>query len=516
METANYPFLKITRERFPRVLATRRPDKNPRGDKIFGAFLPAVAVRYLLDLLQRIFKLRTCELDIDGTFDAPCPEYFLHRCLAPCVSEICSEKKYLETVEEVELLLEGKKENLLYILDREIEVLSENLEFEKAQSILQKREILDRVLTDSKWKIRLADATDVLTLKRETDEIMLYLTTLRRGKIIGQKFFVFPNDVANESNIFAGFIEDFYKFYLPKQIYVSEDFADRKTVEKNLAKRFGRKIKILAQLPEKLPPTILTARKTVEKISAGKNSRRDFDAEKIAVILQQEFLLKNLPRRIECFDVAHLAGEAIVGARVSAFEAAILKDEEIVWQFENLSETESLARSVVERLKILPSKKSLPDFILLDGGKPQIGAVGKILAATNFAKINLVGAVKPPKRHAEINYFLLENDQKILFDAQNSAHQFLKRMRDAAHALANSTHRNVHSLATIFAENSNAPRVQLLHVPLRFAERGGAAEDLQPLRSLNQAGELLYKSKKSLETGGEKYQRRSRFSRKPD
>ena len=514
MKSPNYPFLKITRERFPRVLATRRPDKNPRGDKIFGAFLPAVAVRYLLDLLQRIFKLRTCELDIDGTFDAPCPEYFLHRCLAPCVSEICSEKKYLETVEEVELLLEGKRENLLYILDREIEVLSENLEFEKAQSILQKRGILDEVLTDSKWKIRLSDATDVLTLKRETDEIMLYLTTLRRGKIIGQKFFVFPND--EEINIFAAFIEDFYKFYLPKQIYVSEDFADRKAVEKTLAKRFSGEVKILAQLPEKLPPTILRARKTVEIFQSGKNLRGDFDRKKMAEILQTEFSLKNLPRRIECFDVAHLAGKAIVGARVLAVEGEILKDEEIVWQFENLSETESLARSVVERLKILPSKKSLPDFILLDGGKPQIGAVRKILAETNFAKIKLVGAVKPPKRHAEIDYFLSEDGTKILFDAQNIAHQFLKRVRDETHSLANSTHRNVHSLATIFSENSNAPQVQLLHVPIRFTERGGAAEDLQPLRALNQAGELLYKSKKSIEADGEKYQRRSRFSRKPD
>lgn len=516
MEQPNYPFLKITRERFPRLLATRRPDKNLQNDKIFGAFLPVVAVRYLFDLIQRIFRLRTCELDIDGSFDAPCPEYFLHRCLAPCVREICDEKKYAEAVEEVELFLEGRKENLFHVLDREIEVLSRNLEFEKARQVLRKRKIIDRVLTDSKWKIHLFDATDVLTAKRAADEINLYLTTLRRGKIIGQKFFVFPADAKTEPDIFASFIENFYEFYAPKQIYVSHDFERRKMVEKTLVKRFGRKIKILAALPENLPPAVFTARKIAEIFRGNKNLRRDFDAEEISAILQNEFSLKNLPHRIECFDVAHLAGEAIVGARVLAVDGEILKDREIVWQFENLSETASLAQSVSERLKILPSRNHLPAFILLDGGKPQLSAVRKVLAETKFPRIKIIGAVKPPKHHTEIDYFLPENGEKVLFDKTNPAHQFLKQMRDAAHTLANSTHRTIHSLATIFAENSNAPKIQLLHVPLRFTERGGFADDLQPLRSLNQAGELIYESKKPVEIDGEKYKRRSRFSRKPD
>lgn len=513
MESPNYPFLKITRERFPRILVTRRPDKNPNDDKLFGAFLPAVAVRYLLDLLQRVFKLRSCELDIDGTFDAPCPEYFLHRCLAPCVSGLCGQEKYSQSVEEVELFLDGRKENLLYVFEQEIQAFSENLEFEKAQEILQKRKIIEEVFNSSKWKIHISDATDVLTAKREANETNLYLTTLRRGRIIGQKSFVFP---ADEIEVFPAFVEEFYKFYLPKQIYVSHDFTERKDTEKLLSKRFGRRIKIIAELPENLPPTVLTARKTVEIFQNNKPARREFDAEKIGLILQNEFQLKTAPNMIECFDVAHLAGEAIVGARILAIDFTILKDAEIVWQFENLSETESLARSVFERLKVLPSRKTLPDFILLDGGKPQIGAVRKILSNTDFAKIALVGAVKPPQRHNEIDHFWLESGAKILFDKRSTAHQFLKQLRDAAHALANSTHRTVHSLGSIFNETSSTPKVLPLHVPLRLTERGGEADDLQPLRSLNQSGELLYKTKKPLEVNGEKYKHRSRFSRKSD
>lgn len=408
----------------------------------------------------------------------------------------------------------GEKESLLDIFDKEIEVLSENLEFEKARAVSQKREIIGEVLTDSKWKIHLSGATDILTAKREKNEINLYLTTLRRGRIIGQKFFNFSAISQTESDIFAPFIETFYEFYSPKQIYVSHDFEQRKAVEKVLAKRFGRKIKIFAALSENLPPTVLTAGKTAEIFRADRNLRREFDAKKISLILQNEFLLKNAPAKIECFDVAHLAGEAIVGACVSAVDGEILKDEEIVWQFENLPETDALARSVFECLRVLPSKKFLPDFILLDGGKPQLNAVRKMLSETEFAEIILIGAVKPAKRHAEIDYFLLESGRKISFDSQNNAHQFLKQTRDAAHALANSTHRAIYSLAAIFSINPDAPKIQPLRVPLRIAERGGFADDLQPLRSLNQASELIYKSKKPIEINGEKYKRRSRFSRK--
>lgn len=515
MENPNYPFIKITREAFPRPLATRRPSG---GDKVFGAFLPAVSVRYLLDLIIRVFRLRSCELEIDGSFDAPCPEYFLHRCLAPCVAKLCNEKTYLNAVEDVELFLEGRGEIVLQHFDREIEVLSENLEFEKAKEILQKRKIIAGVLSDSKWKMRLEDATDVLTAKLENGQINFYLTTLRRGRIIGQNFFKFDlnEEINREADVFAPFIKSFYKFYLPKQIYVSHDFAAKTETEKFLHKKFGRKIKITAALPENLPPTVLTARRTAEIFQSNKNLRRDFDTGKLLGNLRSGFNLQNLPRRIECFDVAHLAGEAIVAARVLAVDLNLQNEDEIVWQFENLSETESLARGVAERLRILPSAENLPAFFLLDGGRPQISAVRKILTQTEFLNLTLVGAVKPSKRHAEIAYFLLESGARIAFDKQNAAHQFLQKMRDAAHALANSTHRSVYSLAAILAENSNAPKIRLLHVPLRITERGGFADDLQPLRALNQAGELLYKSRKPPEISGEKYKRRSRFRRKID
>lgn len=114
MENPNYPFLKLTLdEKFPRLLITRRPEYKTPEQNIYGAFLPVGMARRLLDLLQRKFRLHPCELDIQGNFDAPCPEYFLHRCLAPCVERICDRMTYLDTVEIVHLILSRQSEAAL-------------------------------------------------------------------------------------------------------------------------------------------------------------------------------------------------------------------------------------------------------------------------------------------------------------------------------------------------------------------------------------------------------------------
>ncbi|MDQ3800674.1 MAG: hypothetical protein M3384_14605, partial [Acidobacteriota bacterium] len=462
-----------------------------------------------------------CELDIDGSFDAPCPEYFLRRCLAPCVAEICDDAKYESAVEAVHLLLSGRGEELLFKIDAEIAFLAENLEFERAAEIRNIRRTISEILTDSKWQIRVEDFTDVLTAAVENGEASVHQNTLRRGKAVGGKHFVRKTEGEHyaEGAALADFIKDFYRFHLPKRIYVSHDFPARKALEKHLSKRFGRKAEIIAELPEKLPPAIFATRKRAEILLANPLSPQRRDAEKIAAELKEIFKLKNAPRKIECFDVAHLAGKEIVAARVVGKDGKSARDEQIVWQFENLSETESLAESVRERLKLLPSRADLPELILLDGGKAQLNAVRKVLPEFGLEDLPLVAAVKPPKQHGKVSHFLTGSGAaKIDFNSRSQAMNFLQKLRDEAHALSNQTHREVHSLVQIFKQRlgAGAPKVQLLLVPTSYSARDGQAGDLSPLRSLNQAGEVLFKSKKIQSATGEKHKRRSRFSRRAE
>ena len=521
MSKSHYPFLVLTTgERFPRLLVTRRPGLVGEKDTLYGAFLPETMVRRLIDLVARVFRLHPCELDIDGSFDAPCPEYFLRRCLAPCVAEICDDEKYRSAVEAVHLLLSRRADELLFKIDKEIGLFAENLEFERAAEANDIRRAISEIFTDSKWQIRVADFTDVLTANVENGEAVIHLNTLRRGKTVGGKHFVRkPPESENytEGAALAEFIKDFYRFYLPKRIYVSHDFAGRVALEKHLSKHFGKKAEIIAEMPEKLPPSILTTRKRAEILLAHPILPQQRDAEKIAAELKEIFNLKDAPRHVECFDVAHLAGKEIVAARVLARDGRLARDEDIVWQFENLSETESLAESVRERLKLLPARANLPDLILLDGGKPQLNAVKKVLQAFGLEDLPLVAVVKPPKQHDKVSHFLTNfGGAKIDFNSRSQAMNFLQKLRDEAHALSNRTHREVHSLVQIFDRrlDSGAPKVQLLLVPTRYAARSGQAEDLSPIRSLNQSGEILYKARKNQSAAGEKHKRRSRFSRK--
>ena len=489
MSESQYPFFKLTLdEKFPRLLITRRPENKLENQAIYGAFLPTGMARRMLDLLQRVFRLRPCELDIKGDFESPCPEYFLHRCLAPCVERICGRETYLETVEIVHLILSNQTELALNKIDKKIERYAEDLEFEKAAEWRDRRDIISEISNNAKWQINAATMNDVITFAEKDGHTEIQITTLRRGKSVGKLHFQTDENIAE-------FIENFYRFYAPKQIFVPDDFPERKSLEDKLNIDFGHKIKIIARMPEKLPPSVNKTNTLAAHTFKYKKGQSIGDAAELTVQIKSLFKMRRLPRRIECFDVAHLAGKEIIGSRIVAVDGVMRRDDGLVWEFENLSETAALAAAVRERLRLLPWKKELPDLLLIDGAKPQINAVIKVLEEFELKNIIVLGAVKPPKAHNQISHFLTNKSVEIAFDRSSKAMNFLQSMRDAAHTLANETHRELHSLVGIFKNNDSAPHVQYLLVPTRCAERDGEANDLSPIRSLTQAGKIILKSR---------------------
>ncbi len=491
------PFIILTTsEKFPRVLATRRPElAKKRNDSVYGAFLPTGFTRRLLDVINRVFRLRTCELDIKGDFEIPCPEFFFKRCLAPCVQKICGQAEYAEAVEMVHLLLFGQNEILLNGIRRKIEEFSEILEFEKAAEWRDNLEIFEEIFAGNKWKLDVSQMNDVITAKFENGTAKILVTTLRRGKSVGERRFQaeISANAIDESDVLPQFIAQYYRYYLPKQIFVSKDFAERKFLENCLSENFYRKLKIVAKNSEELPVSIQKTQKLASSFYAHKPDKTFAEQTEILRELKKIFFLRKMPKRIECFDVAHLAGSEIIAARVAAIEGKIEANEEMVWDFENLSETAALAEAVRDRLILLADEENFPDLIAVDGGKPQISQVQKVLDELNLKKIPLVGIVKPPNAHNQVSHFL-KGAKKINFDKRSAAMNFLQNLRDKAHELSNTTHRKMHSLVQIFetkTKDSSVPHVQHLLVPMRFTERNGNAEDLQPIRALDQSGKLL-------------------------
>ena len=493
MTESQHPFFKLTLdEKYPRLLITRRPENKLENQAVYGAFLPSGMTRRMLDVLRKLFRLRPCELDIRGDFDAPCPEYFLHRCLAPCVEKICGREVYLESVEIVHLILSDQSENALQKMDVKIERLAEDLEFERAAEWRDKRAIIEEISRNAKWQINVAAMNDVITFD-DAEEI--WITTLRRGKSVGRRHFQTDNNQDKEK-LLAAFVENFYRFYAPKQIFVPLDFPERKILEDKLSLTFGRKTKIIARPPENLPPSINKTNTLAAHIFKYQKGESIGDQAALLEEIKSLFKMRRLPRRVECFDVAHLAGKEIVAARIVALNGVLQNDEGLVWEFENLSETAALAEAVRERLRLLPNAKDTPDLLLIDGAKPQINAVKRVLDEFDLKNITVVGAVKPPKSHSQISHFLTTKDVRVEFEKRSGAMNFLQSLRDAAHNLANETHRELHSLVSIFKNNDAVPHVQYLRVPTRYAEKGGDAEELSPIRALTQAGEIILKTKR--------------------
>ncbi len=499
-----YPHFKLTRERFPRLLVTRKIADDDA--EYFGAFLPETGVRFLIDFLNKTFRLRTCEIEIDGTFDVPCTQFYRKRCVAPCVENLCGEAEYAEKVALVRLFLERRIFELeKYYLDK-IEMFSDNFEFETAAALRDEWLSIEKVLTDKDWNFWLDDATDTFEIVETDAEFFVYLVTMRGRKTLGKRAFVFDQSGTREE-ILPAILPEFYRFHAPKEIRVAEDFPDRFLLSDALGKRFDRKIKITVANDN--APKIMTNR-AIDRNKFEREFRairREKSLSEIQNELKKIFNLAKKPKRIEAFDVAHISGSDFVAAKSVWENGNFVGKKYSFWFSDEKSELETLRKFIEFRFSQSP--KDFPDLVLIDGGRshlqaaleglensePSAAADGpsekpnksadkqKSSATTNYSDLlTVISAVKPPKQHGEIAHFLTEINQKITFDGESAAHRMLQILRDEAHDLSNEIHRgrremsHFYELAAILPSITESERRELLR-------RSGSLRDIAELKA---------------------------------
>lgn len=434
-----YPHLKITSEKFPRLLVTRKIETgDTEKAEYFGAFLPETGVRFFINFLNKHFKLRTCTIEIDGKFDVPCPQFYAKRCLAPCVRNLCDEKEYSEAVELLRLFLERRKDILSEKILEKIDEFSEDFDFESAAEWRDKLNAIENFWKKNEWILWLDDATDNWEIERKDGEIFVFLVTMRGRKNMGKRVFVFENKFSDEE-VFEEILPEFYRFHAPAEIRVSRDFPARKPFADALSKREKRKIKIVVTNEKNQKKTIDRAIERNKHEFDLRNIKPPVSTEDLRKEIKQIFKLKDLPKRIEAFDVAHISGTNPVGANAVWENGKFIASKYKFWFFDERSELETLQNSVAARFS--NREKSFPDLLLIDGGNSQLKAT--LTALENFKDRNffIISAVKPPKQHSEISHFLTETGEKILFENDSDAFRFLQRLRDEAHEAANSVHR---------------------------------------------------------------------------
>ena len=529
-----YPHLKITREKFPRLLVTRRIETDKA--EYFGAFLPETGVRFLLDFLNRTFRLRSCTITIDGSFPLPCTQFYEKRCVAPCVENICDEAEYDEFVKLTRLFLQNKRENLESYLLGQTESAADVLDFEKA---VFWRDILlnvQKTWDDKNLQLWLSDAVDSFEVEEKNGFIFLYVVTQRGRKILGKRVFVFESLRGfTPEFILSQTLWQFYQFHAPKEIRAATDFPNRQFLAEVLSRRENRKIKINVIKPGEKKITTERAFGRTRFEFDLRQIKPQLDYRTIQNELKKEFDLKALPKRIEVFDAAHISGTDSVAAKVVWEDGRFLVDENEYWLLDEKSELEMLAKGIEKSYR---ENSRLPDLVLVDGGKLQLNAALNVLKKLNKRKFSVIAAVKPPLRHNEVSHFISELGKTFPMKPESEAMQLLVRLRDEAHDLANRTHRtqrdttHFYELANLLPFLNEEERSRLLQkfgsikkikqavqkdlielfdtkrsdkillelnktytkktvkikpliVPIRFDEPNGDAGDLQPLKLMH-------------------------------
>ncbi|MGI8848994.1 MAG: excinuclease ABC subunit UvrC, partial [Pyrinomonadaceae bacterium] len=241
-----YPHLKMTNEPFPKVVITRKILRD--GASYYGPFLPASLARKTLDLINRTFQMRTCDIEIDGKLPRPCLEYHLKRCLAPCVKELCKADEYKQAASDVKLLLEGKNKELATQLEERMWHFSENGNYELAAKFRDLRKTVLALAEQQKMAMTADLDVDIFGYYQENQRLALQLFTMREGKIVGRREFFWEDLDAenfNASEFFGEVLAQYYSTdYVPLEIHVPADFEDRETLETALTSRRGRRVRI--------------------------------------------------------------------------------------------------------------------------------------------------------------------------------------------------------------------------------------------------------------------------------
>lgn len=464
----SYPHLKLTvNEPFPKVVITRRIQRD--GAQYFGPFLPAALARRTIDVINRTFQLRTCDIEIDGKAPRPCLEYHIKRCLGPCVKGLCTPEQYQEAVRDVRLLLEGRNKELADKLEERMMQASEETRYELAAKYRDLRKTVVKLSEQQKMATTSESDIDIFGYYREGQRVAVQLFTMREGHIVGRREFFWedlPHDQFDPANFLSDVLAQYYASdYVPREIYVPVDIEDRELLEKALTKRRGTRVRIFfSQRGEK--------RDMIDLVD--KNAKLAFeqrfrvlkpDMKRVLEELQETLELPKFPARIESFDISHIQGAENVAGMVVCENGKMNRSEYRKFRIRGVDGANDVAsmREVVTRRyhRVLEEGKPLPDLIIIDGGKGQLNAAAEAMRELGLEAVPMVGIVKPPLRHNEVAYLLLKDrdDEPLYLDPHSLILRLLQMIRDETHRFAVTYHRKRRELRDFTSELTAIPGV---------------------------------------------------------
>lgn len=455
----NHPYLKLTlAEEYPRLHVVRRPgeDRNAYG----GPYIPASMGRKTAALVHKLFGIRSCRETLNGRRPRPCLQYQIRRCIAPCVAEICSLERYRKACDDARLLLEGRNDEVARRLSVEMERAAGDERYEEAASLRDQVRTLERLETPQKITTTELEERDLFGACREGERAALQVFSVRDGKVVAREGYLLDR-LAEPEGFLASAMQQYYAQgrYVPREILVQEELPGRELLEGWLASRRGSAVRIrVPQRGEKVRLLDLVAR----------NARLAFDLEWKQPRRQSQELLRALrdllelevePRRIECFDISNIQGSDIVASMVCFADGLPRKSEYRKFRVRSVSgapDDFASMREVVGRRyrRLLEEGKELPDLVLIDGGKGQLGAAADALDELGLGEQPVASLAK-----REELIFVRGREAPIALPRTSPVLQLVQRVRDEAHRFAVGYHRKARAMRTLRSELDEIPGV---------------------------------------------------------
>ncbi|HEV2963063.1 MAG TPA: excinuclease ABC subunit UvrC [Candidatus Angelobacter sp.] len=444
-----YPYIKLTLgERFPRVYVTRRLKKD--GSIYFGPYFPGNLAYRIVDLIHRDFLIPSCKVDLTRFHPRPCLQYYIKRCLGPCVKDLTTPEVYQEAVRDVQLLLEGRQTDLAKSLRRRMEEAAGNQEYERAAKCRDLISTVEQLQEKQRMAAVEGDDVDVLAYHYENEMLAVNLFHTRGGKVLDRREFFWeelpeqePGQGFNPGEFFSALVKQIYidQQYVPHNVLVPVDFEDRAALEELLSEKRQKKVEILVpQRGEKRSMIDLVAQ----------NAKQSFDqrfrvmkpaAKAIQEALQDALTLPEIPKRIECFDISHIQGAETVASMVVWEDGKMNKSEYrkfIVRTVKGVDDFASMREVVTRRYKRLrDEKKSFPSLVLVDGGLGQLHAAAEALESLEITNQPLAAIAKKE----EVIYVYGQEDDPVVMDRHSPVLHLVQMVRDESHRFAVTFHR---------------------------------------------------------------------------
>jgi len=453
-----YPCLRLDlKEPYPRLQIVRRIKKD--GALYFGPFSSAHSVRSTLKVIDRIFQLRKCKERQLPKRTRPCLNFQMDRCLGPCTREVSS-SLYQNVVRQVRLFLEGRNQELLTQLKKEMEGVAEALDFERAARIRDQIRGIERTVERQNVVSSHLDDKDVIGVAEKKSMVRVALLFVRRGYLMGSRQFLFRNQAGRPAEVLEAFIKQYYAkgVFIPREILVSLAIHDLPAIGTWLSSLSGRKVQIHRPMRGEKRGLVGMAVANAESSLVGDTAAAGMELmEKLGECLQ----LRETPRTVEGFDISNLSGDQAVGTMVRFVEGQASRTgyrNYRIKRVQGIDDYGMMAEMVSRRV----ARGGLPDLFVVDGGKGHLHAVQKILASAEGESAPAIVAIaKADEKRGENRDKLYVPGRKnpILLEPNDPILLFLMRVRDEVHRRAILYHRSLRKKAFTVSDLDRIPGI---------------------------------------------------------